>query len=425
MVSATPQIQLLKQVTCPHCWESFDTEKILWISESPDLMGDSRLGNAAQQRFLPMRFNPATQALDANGFACHRLACPNCHLQIPRPFLEMPPFFISIVGAPAAGKSYYLASMTWRLRKVMPKYFHFSYTDADPEMNLRLQHYESQQFLQTDANILAAIEKTEVYGDIYNTVFLKGQNISFPQPFTFTMTPDKEHPLANNPANISKILCLYDNAGESYLPGEDSAVRPVTRHIVMSDAVFFLFDPTQDARFRRACQGRANDPQMQNNDSVRRSPVRQESILSELANRARNHWNARGKTRKKTPLVIVLTKADAWGFLLNTKLSNPWMAVPNTNVRALHTAEIENVSQKSRALLYQLIPEIVSAAEQLSEDVIYIPVSATGGPPSVDPQTGALGFRSADIKPYWVEVPILYMLNKLARGVIPAAKKVR
>jgi len=423
MATATSAVKLLKQITCPHCWETYPTEKTLWISESPDLIGDSRLGSAAQQRFLPIRFNAAAQALDANGMACHRLACPNCHLQVPRPFLEMPSFFISIVGAPAVGKSYYLASMTWRLRKVLPKSFRFSYTDADPEMNLRLQNYESQQFLQTDTNTLAAIEKTEVYGDIYNTVFLKGQNVSFPQPFTFTMMPDREHPYYENARKISKILCLYDNAGESFLPGEDSAVRPVTRHIVMSDAVFFLFDPTQDARFRRACQGRTNDPQMENNDSIRRSPIRQESILSELAARVRNHWNARGITRKKTPLVVILTKVDAWNFLLDFQATKPWMIIPNMTIRALHIKEIEDVSRRARDVLYQLIPEIVSAAEQLSDDVTYIPVSATGGPPTIDPKTGALGFHPVDIKPQWVEVPVLYTLNKYTKGMIQAAVK--
>lgn len=431
IVSGPIQIdELRKQLTCPHCWQLFATDQLLWISESPDLLGDSRLGSVAQQRFLPYRFDANAHAIDAHGFSCHRLACPNCHLPIPRPFLQMPPFFISIVGAPAAGKSYYLASMTWRLRKVMPKYFQFTYADADPAMNLRLQQYESQQFLQTELNTLVAIEKTEVYGDIYNTVLLKGQNVAFPQPFTFSMTPGVDHPMLDKAAGISRILCLYDNAGESYLPGEDSAIRPVTRHLTSSNAIFFLFDPTQDSRFRKICQDHTDDPQMKINttDQIRRSPVRQESILAELVSRIRNHRGTQ-PPRQKTPLVIVLTKTDAWSYLLGPmKFSHPWVKIPNHKIPnypacALDTATIEETSAHARQMMVRLIPEIVSAAEQLTDDITYIPVSATGGPPSVDPTTGALGFRSGNIRPFWVEVPLLYILSKQTRGIVPAIVK--
>ena len=49
-------------------------------------------------------------------------------------------------SVPACGKSYFLASMTWRLRNVLPRYFGLALADADPLMNHRLHEYESQQF---------------------------------------------------------------------------------------------------------------------------------------------------------------------------------------------------------------------------------------------------------------------------------------
>ena len=417
------------QLTCPHCWQVFATDRILWVSESPDLLGDSRLGEAAQKRFLPVKFNATAQAIDADGFACHRLACPNCHLEIPRPFLEMPPFFVSIVGAPAAGKSYFLTSMAWQLRKIMPKYFHFSFTDADPEMNLRLQQYESQQFLPGELDKIVTIEKTEVYGDNYNTVLLKGQQVAFPQPFAFTLVPAKSHPRQGQSAKISRLLCLYDNAGESYLPGEDSAVRPVTRHLGLSDAIFFLFDPTQDARFRSACQGRASDPQMIGgagsiSDRIRRSPVRQESILAEMAKRVRSHRGFGIHEQQQPPLIIVMTKADAWSFLLERPFPvSVYRKVSDSELYAMKFSKIEETSVTVRNMMQRLIPEIVSAADQLSDDVTYIPVSATGCPPSVDPASGVLGFRPRDIKPIQIEAPLLCALAKLTRSIVPAVVK--
>jgi hypothetical protein len=34
--------------------------------------------------------------------------------------LEMEPLFLSILGAPASGKSYFLTAMTWQLRQALP-----------------------------------------------------------------------------------------------------------------------------------------------------------------------------------------------------------------------------------------------------------------------------------------------------------------
>ena len=106
----------------------------------------------------------------------------------------MPPVFLSILGAPACGKSYFLAAMTWRLRKVLPKRFSLSFGDADPVLNHRLQEYESLQFLNPKQDELVAIAKTEVQGDPYDTVLFGDQRVSYPRPFVFSVAPLEGHP---------------------------------------------------------------------------------------------------------------------------------------------------------------------------------------------------------------------------------------
>ena len=61
---------------------------------------------------------------------------------------------------------------------------------------------------------------------------------------------------------LARVLCVYDNAGEHFSPGEESASSPVTQHLARSAAVVFLYDPTQDPRFRAACRGLSEDPQL-------------------------------------------------------------------------------------------------------------------------------------------------------------------
>ena len=60
---------LLSRVTCPHCWEQCAPEKLLWVSEHTDLLGDHRLGPEQAQRFLPTRFSLNGEAIDANAVA--------------------------------------------------------------------------------------------------------------------------------------------------------------------------------------------------------------------------------------------------------------------------------------------------------------------------------------------------------------------
>ncbi|MDO5554136.1 MAG: hypothetical protein Q4G68_10280 [Planctomycetia bacterium] len=416
--------KLLEKITCPHCWEQFSPKELLFISSSPELLGDFRLGDTEQQRFLPSRFDVQGNAIDAKGYACQRLACPHCHLPCPQSHMEMRPFFISIAGAPASGKSYFLASMTWRLRKTLPKYFFTSFQDSDPQMNARLHEYESMQFLNDDDSAVVSIEKTQEQGDLYNTVLQDDQAITYPQPFLFSVTPTAGHVNESRPREVSVSLALYDNAGESYLPVRDSdrTTLPVTRHLGKSHCIFFLFDPTQDNRFRLLCREGSADLQFKDGYSqrFRRSPLRQEMVLAEVVKRARTYGFLTSSEKYRGPLVIVVTKLDAWRHLLpNFDFRSPWARTEPGGMSVFLRDQVLTVSKAVRELLMLETPEIVSAAEQFASNVVYIPVSATGRSPSIDPRTKDIGFASKDIHPLWVETPLLYSLTWATRGIIP------
>ncbi len=153
-------LRLRKRATCPHCWHHFSPAEILWIAQHSDLIGDARLGADHPQRFLPSRFNPAGEAIDSRGFPCHGLACPRCHLELPRAIIELPALFWSILGAPACGKSYFLASMTWQLRQVLPQRFALNFSDVDPAFNRVVNEYEDAIFLADQPHNIVAIRKT-------------------------------------------------------------------------------------------------------------------------------------------------------------------------------------------------------------------------------------------------------------------------
>ena len=424
--------ELRERVICPHCWEPFRPEDILWVSEHTDLLGDPRLGADFQQRFLPTRFNVAGEALDSKGFPCRSLACPRCHLVIPRPVLELDPLFLSIIGSPGSGKSFLLASMTWQLRQVLTPEFRVSFSDADPSFNRSLNEYEESLFLNARAEELqplaGLIRKTEEQGELYDTVAFGNQTISYPRPFLFAVQPQKGHPNESQAEKLGRLVCLYDNAGESFQPGKDDVGSPVTRHMAHSRALYFVFDPTQDSRFRSHISASA---QAALSKQAGRS-TRQEQVLQEAAARIRRYARLRQTEKHDRPLIVVVTKYDAWSNLLeelvgDTSHSEPWRTVPSAHngfdINSLDLARIEHYSQRLRLLMQKFCPDIVAAAENFAKEVIYMPSSAVGWATKFDQRSGLMSIRPSQTRPFWVTVPFLYALCRWAPGLIPAIRR--
>ncbi|QEH31544.1 hypothetical protein OJF2_00090 [Aquisphaera giovannonii] len=418
-------VALLPRVTCPHCWEAFAPEQVLWVSEHVDLLGDPLLGPEQQQRFLPSRFTVEGDAIDAKGMTCHSLACPRCHLGIPRAMVEAEPLFLSILGGPASGKSFFLTAMTWQLRRLLPQGFGIAFTDADPAANLALNDCEESLFLNPREDdpvpLGSLIRKTELQGELYDTVGYGQQVVSYPRPFLFALQPQAGHPVAGKDpaaaAGLSRILCLYDNAGEHFQPGQDRASSPVTRHLAHARGLLFLFDPTQDRRFRAACRNRDLGAVASRDNRL----SRQETLLTEAAVRIRKHGGLAHNARYDRPTVVILSKFDEWSHLLGAEAEDPYRKA--AGAMGVDVDEIEALSARLREILRQYSPETVAAAEAFATNVTYIAVSALGSRTDADRETGLLTIRPADIRPHWVTVPLLYILCRVLPGLVPRLKR--
>jgi hypothetical protein len=395
------------------------------VSEHTDLLGDHRLGPEQPQRFLPTRFTVNGEALDAKGFPCHQLAGPNCHLTIPRSLLELEPLFLSIFGAPASGKSYFLTAMTWELRKTLPLVFRTNFADADPVLNQPLNEYEEAVFSGTGRDELMPlanlIRKTEEQSELYDTVSFGNQTVSYARPFLFTLQPQPGHYNSARASKLGRTICLYDNAGEAFQPGKDSASAPVTRHLAESRVLFFVFDPTQDVRFQRLIS--------QQGSGVPMRAMRQEPILQEAVTRIRRFARQRQSERHNRPLIVILTKFDMWWNVLGIDPSpEPWqkVRVSESSDATFSALDIHAIGQQSRAIrdvLLQTSPEIVTVAEGFAQDVTYVPVTAVGWNVAIDSRQGIPAIKPSEAAPSWATVPLLYGLYRSVPGLIPAVVK--
>lgn len=411
---------LRKKVVCPHCWNEFQPEDILAVAASPNLFyEDGRTfgtANDSQIRFLPTRFDIHGTPLDSEGFPCQYKACPRCLLRVPDILLSAKTSYVSIVGAPSSGKSYFLTSMTYKMRGTLPNNFKYSFIDSDPLMNERLREYESRQFESEDATAYTAIEKTQVTGSTYSSTMINGQMFQFPQPYIFTMRPLPEHPLYDTGNLAPNSVCFYDNAGESYLSGQESETSPVTRHLQNSDAILFLFDPMQDAKFRQACRAISDDPQLQVENL--RANLRQDEVFNEMVRRCRFLRHMSATEVADIPLIIVVTKFDIWAPLLGVKeIENPWHDLKGTNLSVLDRKMVREMSNRVRDMLLKLIPHFPMAAGEFSRNITFVPTSATGCSPTK--KGDQLVFRPCDLAPIWTEVPLLVALQDF--GIVQEA----
>jgi len=408
-------VPLRSRIICPHCWAEFPPQELLWIAAHSDLRGDPLLGQDEPQRFLPSRFSADGKAIDVRGEVCTGLACPHCHLSIAWALLEMKPLFLSILGAPGSGKSYFVASMTWQLRQTLRERFAVSFTDADPLHNQVLSEYEERLFLNPQEDQLVYLPKTELEGQLYQSVAYGERRVWYPRPFVFSLQPLDGHVAYDKRRLLSRALCLYDSAGEHFLPGGETSNSP-SKHLALSEVLFFLFDPTQHPKFRARCKDQTNDPQMGNHGWSHR----QDQVLLEAANRIRAHSGASQSDKLTQPLVVVVTKFDAWRTLApNLELDlNRIIRRAGGTMSALDSRVLHTISATVRQVLNQHAREMVTAAESFSEEVLYIPVSALGCAPEIIDGSGMLGIRPRNIQPIWSEVPVLFALHRCTKGLV-------
>jgi hypothetical protein len=424
MAQVTSSVDLRAQVTCPHCWQNFPPDETLWIAAHTDVMRDPMVPSEPL-RFLPSRFNVNGLAIDVRGGVCEHLACPHCHLHLPRVFLEMAPLFVSIFGSPFCGKSNYLAAMTWQLKTSLRSTFCLDFANKNPLTNQFLGENHTKLFNNPRPNDLVLIDKTQQAGELYQPILLKGQRILLPRPLVFSVSPDKGHQayMPDRPRNpLARALCLYDNAGEQFLPGGESTSQPC-KHLAVSKVRLFLFDPTQHPRFRLACQDKSNDPQFRQQKYL----YSQDQILAEAANRIRSYSEPRLSQSEKIPghLVVVVSKFDACQSLCRRKriMETPLTRKVHGGSSVLDIDALMSVSDEIKAMLEANAGEVVNEAESSFQDVVYIPASAFGRPPEqVDDQANLFGIRPKDVHSQWTEVPMLYALHQAAPRLIPATK---
>jgi len=349
--------------------------------------------------------------------------------------------------------------MTHRITEVLHEYG-LSIDDVDAEANVILHEYEKELFHQPTPDTRVQLKKTDIVGmgsEWYNTIRWRGRNRLLPKPFLFRLDAIEPNQKA---FSTDRILCLYDNAGESFEPGGETEENPVTRHMSRADGLIFVFDPTKETSFRRACQAHSSDPQWSDQRMSRQS-----AIFSEAISRILRHRGLRPTDKIDTPLIVLLPKFDAWNFLLaDHPLPNfsttaaPTPAANSSPHKRFDARAVLEASHRVRKILEAHATPLLTRIESVfnPQKVLFVPVSATGCSPQFDapqpathkdaaaaspgnnadhrmtnkamadepkPDLAENYFRAGDISPFWAEVPALIILRMIAPHLLPTVSK--
>lgn len=431
-------IDLLAEVTCPNCWERFPPEAALAIAGHGELRGDRgdpMLDPTELRRFLPTRFTPECAAVDELDTASHDLACPHCHLLVPRVLFERrDTVFLSIFGQVAAGKSYLLAAMARQMETTLPQRFGLGVTEPHPASNALIHRYRNALFNNPDPESLVSIPATPPTGsEHYMSVRyagVTGEVRLYPRPLFFQVAPTGGHPHAANPQRYARTICLYDNSGEHFRPEWASPARPETMHMCRSSAMLFVFDPTHEPGFMKRARG-DTAASHSSQAGARWHGEPQDIILATADANVKKRLGREIADPLETPLVFILAKFDAWRHLVSGDLP-PYAAAQEqagSSIESFRPAVVEKVSARMRELLVSLCPAVVAAAERFSRRVCYVPTSATGCSPlaaggeSSAPLPGAgARFRRGSLQPLWADVPFLWVLDQVTTGLVLSSR---
>ena len=399
---------------CPICWLNFEGKDTKHIASHVELLGDSLLGNAEYRRFIPTKWDSSGNALDDFGLPSPDTACPHCHERLPAGFGEFQQHIFSIVGAPSAGKSYYLAILLKSLKRHLFHKFEISFMDQDPEYNIELNDIINKLFSARSASE-GRIQKTQMKGSNYKQVVRGGQEVDLPKPYMFNIS-------RTNVENTDSCLVFYDNAGEHFLPTHSRAEDFHILHVAKASALFFLYDPLVNIDIKHDLIKVESDQL-----KLETVPDQQASILSQMNVKVSRALGKPTAKKLDSPLAVVVGKCDIWHSLVPE-----WDKItdPTDKGQSLNLDIIDSNSDIIRKFLNEYAPEIVSSVERISRVVRYFPISAFGHKPkkqSVSLEDGSTHEEVAPdptkIKPFLIEIPTDWAISQTIPNLIPERQK--
>ena len=378
------------KLICLYERSRFDEDQMHYFPAHKDLRRDPP--------FRPTEWDNDFNPLDSKGVPCTRKACPHCHRPLPGDFGEDYRYHIvSLVGQSGSGKSYYLGAMVKRLAKPL-KRMGIAAGDDDAHMNRPLRELSRIPF-KAGEPWKRYIDKTDEDQATQITVETTRKGaVSVPRPFSLRLVERK--------TKVVSRLVFYDNNGEhftqfDYATEKAAQADAAAGHLSHASFTMVLYDPLLNETF---CGALGREPLFKHDDQLQMLQ-KMDELMNHLLDR-----KTRERNRQK-PLAVLVGKWDAWEELA-PNLERDYL----DGNGHLDTAVIEKNSEILSELLLDYDTGIPGAAEVISDNVTYFPVSGLGQVPIKVRHTDLgvdVWVPETPAEPWCVEVPVLWGLTQL------------
>lgn len=379
-----------KPIICPYCFSSFPSKKLLWRCNSyfcqkkEKLEEDEKFHTYHQAAELKQPHILGKKVKVSRGYAkCDQCQeetnvriCPECHSKLPD---SKENIIVSIIGAPGAGKSYYVGTLLRQLRSHICKFnCSLMFTTKDDEelysrkFNINFEHGR-------------VLDKTQRPSDENNFV---GANMPI-----LCDIQDKN--------NVTRTFTFFDAAGENF--DDEAIMRAVAKYLEHSTAILLLLDPLQIEAVQGAIKAENPGANIRENEKI----ISYEEILHNVVNVLRAQLHLPKDAKINIPLAIAFSK---WDYIENTSSlhrNDSIIANPSPHfTQGFDVADCENVSIEVASRLSEWGYEnFLNTVNQNFKDYRFFAFSAIGAAPEPDGKIPKIVSKR-------VEDPFLWLLNK-------------
>lgn len=406
-----------EEIVCPHCWSKFKASQTMAVAMNESLGIDpvAAADHNHNLRYLPSRFSLRGIPLDPSGAESLYLACPNCHLMLSRANLTAKPLFVSVVGAPRAGKTFLLTAATMLLGSTW-RNLGFSFSDASTLENRVLREHSQRLFEPDDPHSpIDSLASTDAVSPANSVVVrIRGEQKRLLKPFQFHLKQVNKFLDYPGMRIQDRVVAFYDNPGQDHLPGTREGMDSI-RHIAQAKVVIFVLNPLGDKKLRDHCD--PSHPLVRSTSAEEiRAQSGQDLVLAELIDRVKTLKGSKPNGELDARIVVVISKSDVLPQMYDLIRPGPTVGnergLPDSDW--INTKRMDDVSKEATARLKLLWPEFFSraaSADKNNQPTVF-PVSMVSPEAAKEAAgpTGKFVLTGEMIKPRWVDVPMRWSI---------------
>lgn len=399
------------KVTCPYCFQSFDSSEVMlrccnprcktetdsvfkdfWESIAPDTIEEEQ----KHVYHIRKKWFSKDMSCDLCGAKNYLYVCPHCHNELPLKLVEEGADIISVIGGPQSGKSHYIIALLHELRE----------NGFEIGLNATLQQVGHNKAWHTETMYKRAIDKL----NNQQTVLDKTEINSFSLPWIIRI--DSTDPLKRGKQDAKKsvFLVFYDTAGENFSDPEE--IKKNANYLQQSKAVIVLFDTLSIPQIKNILENNNEDT------SVADAATPFSTTWTALDNFIQND----NEHLKDKPFAFVLSKFDVvlshsedLNFKIQSFIDGRGNYIDKSYINGKHKFNVHQIESAHEVISNALSDRNIwkqpkyprTVEEYWGDNGRFFGMSALGSSPD-----GAM-IKEGGIQPYRVMDPLLWIMSRI------------